>query len=99
MAAEANASCMTIQPGHGDEVRHRGQDHEHVEDLVEAERARPRVRAAEREDDRADGVEHAAGGDQDHRRQRQRLRQLREADHRDPAERDVGRAQTAPAAR
>ena len=35
-----------IQRGHRDEVRDRGEDHEDVEDLVEAEHRRPRVRAA-----------------------------------------------------
>ena len=86
--------------GHGDEVCHSGQDHEHVEDLVEAERPRPRVRAAEREDHRAGGVEQAAGGDQDQRRRPAAPRTAagRQSTATQP-ERDVTTPRTAPAAR
>ena len=48
------AACGTTQPGHRDVVHDGGRDHQRVEDLVEAEDPRPRVRAAGGVDRRAD---------------------------------------------
>ena len=56
-----SAPCARHDPArHRDEVHERGGDHERVEDLVEAVRARPQVRPLRRVDGRAERVQRAA---------------------------------------
>ena len=60
-----------------------------MEDLVEAERARPRVRPLARVDDGAGRVEDAAGGEERHRHGVELAHELRRGDEREPPEHDV----------
>ena len=60
-----------IQPAIATKCIDGGGDHQRVEDLVEAEHVRPRVRPAQRVDDGAGRVQQAAGGEQQQRRERQ----------------------------
>ncbi len=60
-----------------------------MEDLVEAERVRPRVRPLAGVDDRAGAVEQAAGGEQDDGCHVERADELRRRDDGEPAEREV----------
>ena len=65
-------------------------DHERVEELVEAEDARPRVGPLARVDDGAGRVEQPAGQEQGRRRRAGLAEDLGQRDHDHPADADVG---------
>ena len=70
-------------------VEQRGGDHERVEHLVVPEHAGPGVGPACRVHDRADRVEHAAAGDEQHALDPGALPEPLEPEHADPPEREV----------
>src|SRR5215216_958940 len=81
---------------HRHEVDGGGGDDERVEDLVEAEGGRPRVRAPQGVDDGAERVEQPAGGEEDERRDAERPRELGHRDDGHPTQGEVGRGHEDP---
>src|SRR5581483_139393 len=86
-------SSRTIRGQHPDDERDvlggRGDDHEHMEDLVKAEPPRPRIWPPARVDDCARGIEHAAAGEQGQRRRTEPVEQFGQCENGYPPEREV----------